>query len=55
MKEESKSNIEHRDYCYQCKHWPVPIKNKPCNTCIGTRTVGGKLIDTYERRNYEIK
>ena len=42
-----------RVYCYRCRHWPVRIKDKPCNTCIPTKTVNKRIVDTYERKNYE--
>lgn len=44
-----------RVYCYQCRHFPVPIKNKPCNTCILTKIVNKRIVDTYERNNFEAK
>lgn len=44
---------EQRVYCYECISWGVPMKDKPCNICIGTRLVKGKPVDTYERKNYE--
>lgn len=47
------NNRPERKYCYRCRHWAVSMRNKPCNTCIPTKTEGKKIIDTYERLNYE--
>ena len=44
-----------RKYCYECKYWSKNIKDKPCNTCIPTKIIDKKIVDTYERKNFKQK